>query len=84
MSLYMTRFSYTPKAWEAFAKNHEDLSDVFRELVERLGGQLLYFYYCFGEYEGVVILEAPDEATATANIMTAITPDHLKATETTE
>ena len=83
MSLYMTRFSYTPKAWEAFAKNPEDRSAVFRELIERLGGQLLSFYYCFGEYDGVAIFEAPDEATATATIITAITPGHLKATETT-
>ena len=40
MSLYMTQFAYTPKAWKAFAKNPEDRSSVFRELVERLGGQL--------------------------------------------
>ena len=83
MSLYMTQFAYTPEAWKAFAKNPEDRSTVFRELVERLGGQLLSFYYCFGEYDGVVIFEAPDEATATATIITAITPGHLKANETT-
>ena len=83
MQLYMTRFSYTAKAWEAFAKKPEDRSAVFRELVERMGGKLLSFYYCFGEYDGVVIFEAPDEATATATIITAVTPGHLKATETT-
>jgi uncharacterized protein with GYD domain len=83
MPLYMTQFSYTPKAWEAFVKNPEDRSIVFRELVEKLGGQLLAFYYCFGEYDGGVIFEAPDEASATATIITAITPGHLKTTETT-
>jgi uncharacterized protein with GYD domain len=83
MPLYMTQFSYTPKAWEAFVKNPEDRSVVFREMVEKLGGQLLAFYYCFGEYDGVVIFEAPDEASATATIITAITPGHLKTTETT-
>jgi hypothetical protein len=31
----------------------------------------------------VVIFEAPDEATATATIITAIAPGHLKATEKT-
>jgi uncharacterized protein with GYD domain len=83
MPLYMTQFSYTPKAWEAFVKNPEDRSVVFGEMVEKLGGQLLAFYYCFGEYDGVVIFEAPDEASATATIITAITPGHLKTTETT-
>ena len=62
MSLYMTQFAYIPEAWKAFAKNPEDRSSVFRELVERLGGQLLSFCYCFGEYDGVVIFEAPYEA----------------------
>src|SRR5215208_1088231 len=83
MSLYMTQFAYTPEAWKALAKNPEDRSSVFRELVERPCGHLLSFYYCFGEYDGVVILEAPDEATATATTITAIAPGHLKATETT-
>jgi len=31
----------------------------------------------------VVIFEAPDEATATATIITATAPGHLKATEKT-
>ena len=83
MSLYMTQFAYIPEAWKAFAKNPEDRSTVFRELIDRLGGQPLSFYYCFGEYDGVVIFEAPDEATATATIITAIAPGHLKATEKT-
>ena len=38
MSLSMTRFAYIPETWKAFAKNLEDRSSVFRELVERLGG----------------------------------------------
>ena len=59
MSLYMTQFACTTEAWKAFAKNPEDRSSVFRELVERLGAQPLSFCYCFGEYDGVVILRRP-------------------------
>ena len=83
MPLYMTRFAYTPEAWAAFAKKPEDRRAIFGELVEKLGGRLVSFYYCFGEYDGLAIYEAPDEATATATIITAIAPGHLKATETT-
>ena len=32
-----------------------------RALVERLGGRFLNLYYSFGEYDGLVIFEAPDE-----------------------
>ena len=65
MSLYMMQFAYTPEAWKAFAINPESRSSVFRELVERLGGRLLSFYYSFGEYDGVVIFEVPDKVTPT-------------------
>jgi hypothetical protein len=38
---------------------------------------------CFGEYDGVVIFEAPDEGTAAASAIAAITPGHLKSIKTT-
>ena len=83
MPLYMTQFAYTPEAWAAFVKKPEDRRAVFRDLVEQMGGRVLAFYYCFGEYDGVAIFEAPDERAATATILTATAPGHLKATKTT-
>ena len=56
---------------------------VDEALYQRVPNFANAFYYCFGEYDGVVIFEAPDEATATATIITAIAPGHLKATEKT-
>ncbi len=83
MPLYMTQFSYTKEAWKALVKNPEDRGKVFGELVEKMGGQLISMYYCMGEYDGLVIYEAPDESTAAATILSAISPGHLKATKTT-
>ncbi len=83
MSLYMTQFSYTREAWAALVKNPEDRGAVFQALMEKLGGRLLDIYYCFGEYDGVVIYELPDNTTATAAILAAIAPGHLNATKTT-
>ena len=40
-------------------------------------------YYCMGEYDGMVIYEAPDETTAAATVLSAISPGHLKTTKTT-
>jgi uncharacterized protein with GYD domain len=40
-------------------------------------------YYYFGEYDGVLIFEAPDDTTANALVMAATVPGHLKATRTT-
>src|ERR687895_1317625 len=83
MPLYMTQFAYTPEAWKALVKKPEDRGRVFGELVEKMGGSLVSMYYCMGEYDGLVIFEAPDEATAAAILFTVISPGHLKATKTT-
>ena len=83
MPLYMTQFSYTPEGWAALAQNPEDGSQAVRTLVECMGGRLGSYYYSFGEYGGVEIYEAPDEATASAIPMVAVSAGHLKATKTT-
>jgi uncharacterized protein with GYD domain len=64
--LYMSRFAYTSEAWAALAQNPEDRSEPIRGLLEAMGGRLISYYNSFGEYDGVVILEAPDEGTAAA------------------
>jgi uncharacterized protein with GYD domain len=51
--------------------------------MEKLGCRLTGLYYSMGDYDGVVHLEAPDDTTAMAGIISAITPGHLKATKTT-
>ncbi len=83
MPLYMTHFAYTPDAWAALVKNPQNREDVLRALIEKLGGRLVSFYYCFGEYDGVFIAEMPDETTISAAILAAITPGHVKAVKTT-
>jgi uncharacterized protein with GYD domain len=79
----MTQFAYTPEAWKALVKKPEDRGKVFGELVEKMGGRLVSMYYCMGEYDGMVIYEAPDESTAMATVLSAISPGHLRATKTT-
>jgi uncharacterized protein with GYD domain len=83
MPLYMTQFSYTKEAWAAFAKSPEDRRIGLKKLVEALGGRVIGFYYCMGDYDGVAIYEVPDNVTAMTTVLTAITPGHLKATKTT-
>lgn len=83
MPLYMLQFAYTSDAWATLAKNPADRSHNVRQLAEKLGGRLVGLYYCFGEYDGVVLVEAPDDTTATAMVIAAVSPGHVKATRTT-
>ena len=84
MAFYMIQGAYTTEAIATMAKNPQDRSVPVRELVQKIGGRLISFYFCFGEYDVVVLVELPDDSAATAVAMAAISPGHLKAYKTTK
>lgn len=84
MPTYMTQFSYTSEAWAALARKPEDRGTAVAALLEKLGGRLLNIYYATGDYDGLIIFEAPNGTTAATAIIAAIVPGHVKATKTTE
>ncbi|HEY6690453.1 MAG TPA: GYD domain-containing protein [Rubrobacter sp.] len=83
MPLYMTQFAYTPEAWASLVDNPEDRSVPVGQLAESMGGRLVSWYLSFGEYDGLLIFEAPDDATAGATVLAAARRGHLRATKTT-
>lgn len=84
MPLYMVQFSYTTEAWTALTKNPTDRRVAFRAIAEQLGGRLIELYYAFGDYDGILLMEAPDDSTAAAIVLAAVSPGHLKANKTTK
>ncbi len=83
MPLFMNQFAYSAEAWAAMAKNPQDREAPLRRLAEAMGGKVLAAYYCFGEYDGVVIFEAPDETAALAFSVGGVVAGHLKELKTT-
>src|SRR5215218_2962847 len=83
MPLYMTQFTNTTEAWATLTHAPEDRSVAVRELLEAGGGRLISWYLSFGEYDGLLIYEAPDEATAGALVLAAARQGHLGVTKTT-
>ena len=83
MPLYMTQFAYTTEAWAALVDNPEDRSAPVREVVEAMGGRLIGWYLSMGDYDGLLIYEAPDDASAGAAVLGAASHGHLRATKTT-
>ncbi len=69
MPLYMSQFAYTSEAWTALARNPEDRSAAVRGLAESMGGRLISFHYSCGEYDGVIIYEAPDDSNAATTVL---------------
>lgn len=66
MSLYLTRFSYTPASWARLMKQPEDRRDAARNYIESVGGKLHGFWYAFGTYDGYNLWEAPDNVSMAA------------------
>ncbi len=66
MPMYLMRFSYTPETWKRLASNPEDRSQAARAYIESVGGKLHGFWYAFGEYDGYVVWEAPDNVAMSA------------------
>jgi uncharacterized protein with GYD domain len=83
MTLYMLQFAYTTEAWTAFTKHPEDRTAGIQALAQKLGCRLEALYYGFGEYDGFLVVEAPDETAVTAFALAAMKPGHLRATKTT-
>jgi uncharacterized protein with GYD domain len=84
MGLYMIQFAYTAEAWASLVKNPQDRSAPIRELAQKLGGRLVDFYYCFGEYDGVGLFDLPEDTAAIATSLAAVAPGHIKAIKTTK
>jgi uncharacterized protein with GYD domain len=83
MPLYLGRFSYTTDAMKALIDQPQDRSAAAREVAESLGGRLLGFWYAFGEFDGVFLMEAPDNASAAALAMAVGAGGALSEVETT-
>ena len=66
MTLYLTRFSYTPETWARLTKNPEDRRKAARTYIEAVGGNLHGFWYAFGAYDGYTMWEAPDNVSMAA------------------
>ena len=84
MALYMVQGAYTTEAIATMAKNPQDRSVPVRELLQKLGGRVVGFYFCCGEYDVVALAELPDDSAATALALAVASPGHLKAYKTTK
>lgn len=83
MPYFMTQVSYTAEAWKAQIQNPQDRSGQIGKLIEAVGGRLLSFYYAFGEYDVVIISEAPDNKAVASVVIAAAGGGALSAIKTT-
>ena len=83
MPLYMTQCSYTPAGLEGLVERPEARREYLSKVVEGLGGRLVAFYFAFGEYDAVGIVEMPDHVKEAALVLGNVASGHLAAVKTT-
>ncbi len=69
MTLYLSKFSYTPDSWARLIGNPEDRREAARTYIESVGGSLHGFWYAFGSHDGYTLWEAPDNVSMAAVAM---------------
>jgi len=83
MPLYLIRFSYTPEEWAQMIKEPEDRRKTIGPLLEAIGGKLHGLWYAFGENDGFVLAEAPDNTAAAGTVLALIGSDKFRSLSTT-
>ncbi|HEX9123070.1 MAG TPA: GYD domain-containing protein [Actinomycetota bacterium] len=68
MATYVHLVNFTDQGIKNFRESAKR-ADAFAELVQKNGGTLKDIYWTLGEYDIVVITEAPDSETATAVLL---------------
>ena len=83
MPMYLGRVSYTSDAVKAMVASPQDRSKAAAEVAESLGAKMAGFWFAFGEFDVVFMMDAPDNATAAALAMAIGAGGALSKVETT-
>lgn len=83
MPSYLIQVAYSPEALAAMIKKPQDRREVVKKLVGQLGGTLVGSWLCFGEYDAVMVVEAPDNVSVAACSAIVSSSGALKAFKTT-
>src|SRR6266851_3344350 len=83
MPTYMVQASYTNTAWNKLVQRPENRMEALKPVVEKLGGQVLAWYYTFGDYDVLVLFDVPSAINAAAFSMAIAGSGAVKEFKTT-
>ena len=83
MPQYLGRFTYSADSVRAMIREPQDREAAAREVAESLGGRLLGLWFALGEFDGVFIVELPDNASITGAAMAVAGAGAIAKLETT-
>jgi uncharacterized protein with GYD domain len=84
MPMYMYQIAYTPESWAAQLKNPQNrVEAAARPACEAVGGKLVGGWYCFGDYDLVLIADVPNNESMAAIAMAVAAGGAIKSSKTT-
>ena len=84
MPLYMYEAAYTAESLAAQLKNPQNRADmVGRAACEAVGGKLLGSWYCFGDYDLIIIADVPNNESMTAISLAIASGGAIRSAKTT-
>jgi uncharacterized protein with GYD domain len=83
MPLYMYQGAYTPESLAAQIREPKDRIEVVRPAFDAIGAKVLASGYPFGEYDVVVIYDAPDDTSAAGLALAIAAGGAIKSAKTT-
>jgi uncharacterized protein with GYD domain len=84
MPTYISRGRYSAESIKKLVANPQDRAESVKKLVEAAGAKLLHFYITLGQYDFLVISEAPSAKEASAAVLAAASTGAVTDIETTE
>ena len=79
MPAYITLFNFTDQGIRDL-KDSPNRVNAFREAVQSGGGQLIGIWWTQGQYDGVFILDMPDDETATRGLLALAMRGNVRTT----
>ncbi len=83
MPHFMAQVSYTPESWAAQVKSPQDRAAQITAIASSAGIRVDSFYYAFGEFDAVIIGEAPDLTTEASLLIAAAAGGAVSKIQTT-
>ena len=71
MPIYITQGRYTRDAIKGMLVKPEDRAEAVSRLLSKVGGRLVGYYVTFGDYDFLLIAEAPDNTQMAAALLAA-------------
>ena len=83
MPAYLIQAAYSTEGWAALLKNPQDRTKAVQEPIKKLGGKVEKFWFSFGDYDVIGVLEFPNNVSAAAIAMAFAAGGTIKSVRTT-